>query len=266
MTKKLINKRAILTLLLAMLLLCISATACSTSTKSTDVKATNSKKESTTTGSIVIKYIGNSCFSITFADGTKLVTDPYGSSYASYFAPFPSLQADFVTISHSHGDHTSGLSEIKGTPKVLQYGHLNTPLKVGDVEISAYSSIHAADMGENIIFVYKEGDYKIVHMGETDNIESPEAKAAVKDADVLLTYAGEYGTIKNKDSFETLSKLNIKVMIPQHYSMDASNLFYGQPTIDTILTELPAGTKVTKSKELVVTKNMEKQFVVLTPN
>jgi len=216
-------------------------------------------------GKIHIKYVGNSCFYIVFADGTKLVTDPYGSTYAPNFAPFPTLEANVMTISHMHADHIAGEAEIGGNPQILQPDPIDVPVKVGDVEITSYTSNHPADMGTNIIFVYKEGKHKIVNMGETDTIDSPEAKAAVKGADVIFAYAGQFGTVKNKDSFETLSKMNFKVMIPQHFSMDPANLFYGAPTIDTILTELPQGMKVTKADELIVTEDMAKQFVVLSP-
>lgn len=248
--------------------LCISTTACSDKSKDTATNKTStpaSTVKSKGDGKIHIKYVGNSCFNITFADGTRLVTDPYGSVYSTSFGAFGDISADVVTMADGFADHTKGLTEVKGNPKVIQPEELNKPIKVGDVEITGYAGKHVADLGDEAIFVYKEGNFKIVHMGEADVIASAEAKAAVKDADVLLTYAGEYGTVKNKESFVNLSALNVKVMIPQHFSFDSTAPWYGEPTIDKILTELPAGTKVTKSKEFIVTKDMEKQFVDMTP-
>jgi hypothetical protein len=58
--------------------------------------------------------------------------------------------------------------------------------------------------------------------------------------------------------------MNIKVLIPQHYSMDANNIFYGEPTIDKILTELPEGTETSTTNEFIVTKGLKKQFVAMT--
>ena len=40
--------------------------------------------------------------------------------------------------------------------------------------------------------------------------------------------------------------------------MNPDLLFYGQPTIDNILKELPEGTKVNKLDELVVKEGLEK--------
>jgi len=217
-----------------------------------------------TTGLLSIKYVGNSCFYIKFADGTRLVTDPYGSAYQTSFGKFPQLEADVMTISHEHEDHIDGISEVTGKPKILRLSKLSTPVTIGDVEITGYASQHVANLGSNTIFIYKENGLTIVNMGETDNIDSPEAQAAVKGADVILAYAGEYGSVKNKDSFTTLYNLDIKVIIPEHYSNKPEVIFYKEPTLDKILTELPDGTKVTKTDEFIVKKDLEKQFVTLS--
>jgi len=257
MKLKSILSKSLVALLLPVLF-CFSSTACSKS------KGSDGEKE-VKSNFTTIKYVGNSCFYITFSDGTRLVTDPYGSAYATQFGIFPKLEADVITISHSHADHIAGIIEVTGKPKNIMPEDLNKTIKVGNVEITGYASNHVANMGGNTIFVYKENGLKIVHMGETDNIDSNEVQKAIKDADVILAYAGEYGEVKNKDSFENLNKMNIKVMIPQHYSINADNIFYGEPTIDKILTELPQGTKVTKTNEFIVKKGLEKQFVELSP-
>lgn len=245
-------------LLLTLTLFCVNIIACS---KSNITDNANSPKAN----SINIKYVGNSCFYITLSDGTRIVTDPYGKNYASYFAPFPSLEADVITISHNHTDHTGGIKEVGGNPKIVRLDDLNEPMKIGSAEITGYPTKHIANMGDNTVFVIKEGNFKIVNIGETDTIDSETTLEAIKNADVVLAYAGEYGTVKNNDIFNFLNQINAKVVIPEHYSMNPDLLFYEQPTIDKILTELPEGTKVNKLDELVVKEGLEKQFVVLSP-
>lgn len=230
--------------------------------ESTKVETT--KEETTKRENISIKYVGNSCFYITFADGTRLVTDPYGSVSAVFFGVLPKMEADVITISHTHADHVYGVKDVMGDPRKIIPEEINETIKVGDVEITGYPTKHVDSSENSTLFVYEEAGLKIVHMGETDNIDSKEAQEAVKDADVILAYAGEYGTntIKNKDSFETLRKLNIKVIIPQHYSMETT--YFAEPNIDEIISELPSGTKITKTNEFIVKKGLEKQFVAMT--
>ena len=211
-----------------------------------------------------IRYVGNSCFYIVFSDGTRLVTDPYGSRYSTAFSPFPSLDADIITLSHRHDDHM-GIYDVKGDPEIIYPDRLNETIKVGSVEITGYPSKHVADMGNNTIFVFKINDLTIVHMGEADLIEDEEAIKAIQSADVLLVYAGEYGAVKNETTFQFAFDKDIKVLIPQHFSMDPDNLWYGQPSIDSVLEELPEEIFVAHLDELIVNKGMEKQFVVLKP-
>jgi hypothetical protein len=50
-----------------------------------------------------LQFIGHSCTFITAPDGTRLISDPYGSSHPIELAPFPNgLTADVVTVSHFH--------------------------------------------------------------------------------------------------------------------------------------------------------------------
>lgn len=240
-------------LILTFILICINITACSNANK-------------TNAHSISIKYVGNSCFYITLSDGTRIVTDPYGAGDAFSFAPVPSLEADFITISHNHTDHTGGIKDVKGNPKIIKIDDLKQPMKIGSAELTGYDCKHLSNPSvNNTVFVIKDGNFKIVNMGESDAVDSPEVIEAIKDADVVLAYAGEIGKVKNKDNFNFLNQLNTKVIIPEHYSMNPKSLYYGEPTIDTILTELPEGTKVNKLDELVVKDGLEKQFVVLSP-
>jgi L-ascorbate metabolism protein UlaG (beta-lactamase superfamily) len=118
-------------------------------------------------------------------------------------------------------------------------------------------------MGNNIVYVYQSLGVKIVHMGETDLIASPAAVAAVRDADVILAYAGQYGTVKNPESFRTLFDMNIRIVIPQHYSNIPERIFYGEPAIPEIVKAVPEGIKVSTAKELLITKGLEVQFLNL---
>lgn len=70
--------------------------------------------------------------------------------------------------------------------------------------------------------------------------------------------------MKNPEIFKFLDSINAKAIIPEHYSMDPNNLFYGQPTLDTVIKEVPAGTKIVRQAEFNVAPSLEKQFVALS--
>lgn len=218
------------------------------------------------TGVIKINYIGNSYFYITFPDGTRLATDPYGRMYEHFFGPVPALEADVITISHNHDDHLSGIGELSGEPLVIGPEQDCNSVMVGDVKITGFITEHVAGMGQNMVYIYEANGYKIVHMGETDLIASGDAVSAVQNADVILAYAGQYGTIKNRENFRTLFGWNIKTVIPQHFSNNPEEIFYGEPVIHEILKDVPAGVKVMERKQILITKDPEARFVILDPH
>ncbi|WP_082452092.1 MBL fold metallo-hydrolase [Paenibacillus ihuae] len=246
----------------------ISSPAPASSEPGTETAVTTSAPSSkpTQNGPLTIKYVGNSCFYLTFPDGTTFLTDPYPSKLKAFFGPSPDMEVDAYTVSHYHDDHVPDLKQLKGNPQRLVPALMKEPIKVGEVEVTGFSSKHVSNLGDNEIFVFRFGDFKIVHMGETDKIELPEALEAVKGADVVLTYAGEYGpeTLKNTAIFQSLYDMDVKVIIPQHFSNNPEAVFYGEPTIDQILKEVPQGVETTKLNELIVTKDMKKQFVELS--
>ena len=63
-----------------------------------------------------IEWIGHSCFRLTAADGTVVITDPYDDSVGIELVP---LEADLVTMSHNHHDHNfTGM--LRGAPRIAR--------------------------------------------------------------------------------------------------------------------------------------------------
>ncbi|MDP4144103.1 MAG: MBL fold metallo-hydrolase [Bacillota bacterium] len=262
---KLGRKKGLIKGLVMLLLVSVSiplSVGCST--KAGDVKEVNKQeKKEEKIDSIKVQYIGNSCFYLTLSNGMHIVTDPYQKGFDTDFGPFPKVSAELVTVSHTHSDHT-GWDRVGGKPKVIQPTELNKPIKVGAVEVTGYPSLHGAGMGDNTIFVFKIGDFKIVHLGEVGKIESQETLKAIKDADLILPPVGEVGAMPVEDIIKLTTEANARVIIPQHYSMSEDNLFYNQPTVDKYLSVLPKGTEINKLDEFVLKKDAKKQVVVLS--
>ena len=51
-----------------------------------------------------LKWLGHSCFQITSDNGIRVVTDPFDESVGY---PVPDAEADIVTMSHEHHDHSN---------------------------------------------------------------------------------------------------------------------------------------------------------------
>lgn len=264
-----------LAMFLVMMLCCTMLWACSnsgtTTNKSDEAQSSAAPEpapepEKKENGPLSIKYVGNSCFYLTFPDGTTILTDPYPAKYAVSFGPAPQMEADAYTISHYHEDHVPAMKQLKGTPKAIIPKLMTDAVTVGGVEITGFNTKHVNNMGDNEVYIFRFGDLKIVHMGETDRLDTPEVQEAVKDADVVLTYAGGYGpdTLDNAEVFQSIYDLGAKVIIPQHFSNNPDAIFYDGPTKEQLLKKVPSDVESSTLDELIVTKELEKQFVVLS--
>ncbi len=208
--------------------------------------------------SITIHYIGHSSFYLVAQDGTRIVTDPYGPEVPY---PFPKgIVADLITVSHSHADHTA-VQRVNGSPVIVRD---LTPTTVGQVKATGYPALHGANMGPNIIYVFRIGDFKIVHLGELGKIESPETLAAIQDADVMIVPIGVYGAMSFEQLNALVDQVRAQVLLPSHYSLYANARWYNMATVDEYLAALPAGTKVIHDDQVIVEQGMSREVVVLS--
>ena len=82
-----------------------------------------------------LHWSGHSCFQLTFANGTRITTDPFDESVGY---PLPSAEADVVTCSHDHFDH--GFAQaVAGHPTVIRTAGAH---EVGGVAIDGMASFH----------------------------------------------------------------------------------------------------------------------------
>ena len=66
---------------------------------------------------MTIKYLGHASFQIK-TKGASIITDPYDEEMVGL--KFPKIEADIVTISHSHKDHNQ-VKNVKGDPLLIDY-------------------------------------------------------------------------------------------------------------------------------------------------
>ena len=164
------------------------------------------------------KWLGHSCFAITLDDGRVIVTDPFDDSVG-----YPPLHvtADIALSSHGHFDHNC-FAAVEGDPEII-----NRPgvYERSGVTITGVPSFHdevrGAKRGENVIFVVEAGNMKIVHLGDLGHQpDTPEQKAAIKDADILLIPIGGTFTITTPEAVKLIETFRPRVAIAMHYQND----------------------------------------------
>lgn len=174
---------------------------------------------------LTIRWLGQACFLVTSPKGTKVLMDPVPSDIGYSHSP---VQADVITISHEHFDHTN-VKLAQGNPKILRGLSGNTWNKidtnVGDVHIRSVGVYHdtkkGALRGLDAIFILEVAGTNIVHLGDLGHVLDDSQVKAVGKVDVLLIPVGGFYTIDAKDATSVVEQLSPKrLIIPMHYKTD----------------------------------------------
>jgi len=161
-----------------------------------------------------LKWYGHSCFGLTFANGTTLITDPFDESVGY---PLCTARADAVLSSHGHFDHNY-VASLTGEPKMI-----NTPgaHEVNGVKITGTHSFHDPEQGklrgENVIFTVEADGLRIAHLGDLGHMPNANQLAAIKDVDVLLIPIGGTFTVTTPQAVEIIAQAKPHTAIAMHY-------------------------------------------------
>jgi len=210
---------------------------------------------------MLLSYLGHSSFYLLNSDGSRIVTDPYGS-YPPFLAFPKDVEAELITISHSHSDHTA-THKVGGKPTVVSDATATT---LGGVKITGYPALHGeyqGTMAPNVIFVFEYESVKVVHLGELGKIESADTLEAIADADVMLVPIGVVGAMPYNELLALIEQTGARTIIPQHFSLSAEKRWYELGTVDEFLATMPADWPVIYEDDLQVTPGMPRQIVVL---
>ena len=167
-----------------------------------------------------ISYYGHSCFTVSSGDYT-IALDPYDTSVPGY--PALDICADEVFCSHSHFDHNyTAAVKLSGTAK-------ESPFEVAEFQIP-HDKEGGSKRGMNMIRVFTAEEKKVIHMGDTGCIPSPEMLKALEGADVLMIPVGGFFTIDAAEARQIAETIKPAMVIPMHYRNGASGL----PMIGTL--------------------------------
>jgi L-ascorbate metabolism protein UlaG (beta-lactamase superfamily) len=173
-----------------------------------------------------IIWYGHSCFLIKTSIGKRILMDPFDSNLG-YDNNFP--KCDLITISHNHFD-SSYLNDINSTTKVIKENgnfHFNL-FKIEGLN-SFHDKCNGLKRGPNIIYIFKDDNYSICHLGHLGHIPCSLTLEKLKNIDILLIPIGGHFTLDGFESAKLCNIISPKYIIPMHYKTNKTSLYLDDP-------------------------------------
>lgn len=166
---------------------------------------------------MIITWLGHSCFKLqdkVGPDGVTLITDPYDKEIG---LKMPNIEADIVTVSHDHHDH-SNVEALRGNPFVIDCAG---EYDFKGVLVEGIDSFHDEEEGKakgnNIIYRIEVEDISIVHLGDLGHILDNAQLEKLVGTDILIVPVGGKYTLDAKKAVEVISQIEPRIVIPMHY-------------------------------------------------
>jgi L-ascorbate metabolism protein UlaG (beta-lactamase superfamily) len=168
---------------------------------------------------MIVTWIGHSCFKIqdkTGPEGVKVVTDPFDKKIGF---KAPNFEADIVTVSHNHYDH-SNVDSIRGNPFVIDSAGEYDKKGVAVVGIESYHDAkEGKERGKNIIYRIDIDDMSVAHLGDLGHELDTKQLERLEGTDILLIPVGGKYTIDAKKEVEVVRQVEPRIVIPMHYKI-----------------------------------------------
>jgi L-ascorbate metabolism protein UlaG (beta-lactamase superfamily) len=171
-----------------------------------------------------IKWNGHASFTITAADGTVIVTDPYDPGGYGGVLGYDLVQdrADAVLVSHDHADHNY-VQGLPGSPPVLKGSGQVKGISVKGIEMY-HDESEGSERGSNMVFVCFIDRIRVCFAGDLGHPLSPEQAQAIGSVDLLLIPVGGTFTVDAEAAVDVVNALNPRVVIPMHFKTDKCDL------------------------------------------
>ncbi|TSC54155.1 MAG: hypothetical protein LiPW16_123 [Microgenomates group bacterium LiPW_16] len=207
-----------------------------------------------------ITHLGHSSFKIR-GKQASVVTDPFSPQTTGL--KFPKVEADIVTISHSHDDHNQA-ELVGGSPQIFS-GPGEYEAK--GVKILGVATFHdssaGSERGQNTVYQIKMDGLTLIHLGDLGHKLETEEVEALNGVDILLVPVGGVYTLDGKGAAQVVGQLEPRVVIPMHYKVP--NLAFELEPVDKFLKEM-GKEQVVPQPKLTISKDKlpeELEIVVL---
>lgn len=172
-----------------------------------------------------ITYLGHSSFKIRGKNAT-IVTDPFNPEMVGF--KYPKIEADIVTVSHSHPDHN--YTEVFEDPKLVKKPVIvNGPgeYEIKGVNILGVSTFHddkeGQERGKNTLYEIRMDGLVLVHLGDLGHKLTEKQTEEIEDVDILFLPVGGFYTLDPKMASEVIAELEPTIIIPMHYQRPGLN-------------------------------------------
>ena len=184
-----------------------------------------------------LKFLGHACFLLD--DGAcKVLTDPFLTGNPLAAAKADEVEADFICVTHGHGDHVGDSVEIaKRTGAAMcctvdlgeavfapagvkcMTGNLGGRMPTPFGAVKFFQALHGSGVPgvSSCGFIIEMGGKKIYHAGDT-GLMTDMALLAEEEIDVALLPIGDLYTMDPKDALRAVRMIRPKMVIPMHYN------------------------------------------------
>lgn len=191
---------------------------------------------------ILVKYLGHSTFHIT-AGGDQIVIDPFlapDNPVCDYRVE--ELEADFIVVTHGHGDHAMHLKELAlaTSAKVIANFEICTwlgedfdthPMHIGGEflfpfgQLKLTHAVHGSQLPDGsdggvaagLLFNFRDGK-RLYHAGDTGLTYDMRMIGEEKSIDLALLPIGDNFTMGPKDAAVAAQFVNAERVVPIHYN------------------------------------------------
>jgi L-ascorbate metabolism protein UlaG (beta-lactamase superfamily) len=164
-----------------------------------------------------VTWLGHGCFRLRGRNAI-LVTDPYPPSLGP---KLPRLDADIVTISHEHPNH-SNRRAVKDDAFIIDGPG---EYEVQGVTVLGLPSFHdasgGAEHGPNTIYVIEIDDVTVCHLGDLGHSLVDADLEAIGTLDILMVPVGGKNCLNAVQAAEVVRQLEPRLIVPMHYALPA---------------------------------------------
>ncbi|MGI6667936.1 MAG: metal-dependent hydrolase [Acetivibrionales bacterium] len=187
---------------------------------------------------IKVEFLGHACFLITDENNRKILIDPFLTGNTLAAATAENVEADFIFVTHNHGDHVGDTISIAKRTGATVYSVIElaeavvqpagVKVAVGNIggkqatpfgSMKFVSAVHGSGVPGGLAcgYVLEIGGKKIYHAGDTALTRDMDLLAE-EDIDLALLPIGGFYTMGPEDAARAVKMIKPKMVVPMHYN------------------------------------------------